>query len=410
MFEQHKEKKVAPTSERFHFASIRAASQDIRQLKESQSSMNAGIQNDLSIIQQLVTLIHSNYSISEDSFGGQKASEDIISVPLSLPKRTPSLSQEHQQLQQQILSRLSSPGSDPTSFFVMLQLQLEQTKVASRPLDDSQQNVFQQNEQGSTIFQLLSSLFKKQNHLQEQESISENHYALAQALSQLASTVGAQDPLLRDAENQVAQLPSFNGDTSDPVQNPIALSSQTNSNGTDPQSLLLALLTALPVPVTFHKSQDAESGTLPLSTANDCNRKLSDYQVLLRQQLEFFVAQRSDVDSSTQGRRKQVRLGQVGLRCRHCAHLPLKSRERGAVYYPAKLENVYQAAQNMASTHLMESCKNISAILRRNLQELRDRKHTAMGGKTQWAEACEEMGLYEVDEGGLRLSTASRSS
>jgi hypothetical protein len=58
----------------------------------------------------------------------------------------------------------------------------------------------------------------------------------------------------------------------------------------------------------------------------------------------------------------------------------------------------------------MDSCKNISAILRRNLQELRDRKHTAMGGKTQWAEACEEMGLYEVEEGGLRLSTAPSPS
>jgi hypothetical protein len=355
--EKHNEKKVAPTSDRFQFASIRAASQDIRQLKGTQSNMNASIQNDVSIIQQIVTLIISNHNTLEASFGGHKASEDIA-VPLSLETTTSSFSQE-QQLQEEILSRLSSSGSDPSCFVEMLQSQQEQTKAVSRPLNSQQQlqNLVQRNEQGHIVSQLMPFLAQQRKHLQGQESISENHsYASAQALLQLLyqfATTGVQDPVSRGLpNNQVAQLPSFAGCNSDPIQNSIASSSQTHSKGVDPQPLLLALLNALAATASSPKNQDAESGTSPLATANDSDCKLSDYQVLLRQQLEFFVAQRSDVDSSTQGRRKQVRLGQVGLRCRHCAHLPLKSRERGAVYYPAKLENVYQAAQNMVTIFL----------------------------------------------------------
>ena len=64
---------------------------------------------------------------------------------------------------------------------------------------------------------------------------------------------------------------------------------------------------------------------------------LSEYQLLVRQQLELFEASPQDVESNTQGRKKQVAVGQVGLRCRHCASYPLRARGRGAVYYPAKL-------------------------------------------------------------------------
>ena len=67
------------------------------------------------------------------------------------------------------------------------------------------------------------------------------------------------------------------------------------------------------------------------------NNMLSEYQLLVRQQLEIFEAGPEDVESNTQGRKKQVVVGQVGLRCRHCAPFPLRARGRGAVYYPAKL-------------------------------------------------------------------------
>jgi hypothetical protein len=126
---------------------------------------------------------------------------------------------------------------------------------------------------------------------------------------------------------------------------------------------------------------------------------LSDYQRLLRQQLELFGATRGDVESPTQGRKQPVRLGQVGLRCRHCARLPLRSRGRGAVYYPSRLAGLYQAAQNMALSHLQQACPMVPAAIREQLQALRKQKDQAHGGKQYWADGCRALGCIETEEG-----------
>jgi hypothetical protein len=81
----------------------------------------------------------------------------------------------------------------------------------------------------------------------------------------------------------------------------------------------------------------ARSNGIPLALSCD-EEQLSEYQILVRKQLEIFEATAEDVESNTQGRKKRVSLGQVGIRCLHCASYPLRQRGRGAVYYPAKLQ------------------------------------------------------------------------
>jgi hypothetical protein len=130
---------------------------------------------------------------------------------------------------------------------------------------------------------------------------------------------------------------------------------------------------------------------------------LSDYQILIRKQLEVFEAQQDDVESNTQGRKKLVTLGQVGLRCRHCACLPLRQRGKGAVYYPTKLQGIYQAAQNMANSHLSNSCQFIDDKVKAEMKTLRERRNTASGGKSYWADGARALGIYEAPDG-LRLS------
>ncbi len=65
---------------------------------------------------------------------------------------------------------------------------------------------------------------------------------------------------------------------------------------------------------------------------------LTEYQCLLRKQLEVFEAGPNDIRGSTQGRNVPISPGQVGLRCRHCANLPLAARTKGAVYYSQTIE------------------------------------------------------------------------
>eukprot|EP00547_Thalassionema_nitzschioides_P004995 CAMPEP_0194204462 /NCGR_PEP_ID=MMETSP0156-20130528/3977_1 /TAXON_ID=33649 /ORGANISM="Thalassionema nitzschioides, Strain L26-B" /LENGTH=687 /DNA_ID=CAMNT_0038930485 /DNA_START=53 /DNA_END=2116 /DNA_ORIENTATION=+ len=152
----------------------------------------------------------------------------------------------------------------------------------------------------------------------------------------------------------------------------------------------------------------SQTPAMSLSLACD-DEHLSEYQILVRKQLEVFEAQPEDVESNTQGRKKQVSLGQVGIRCKHCASLPLRQRGRGAVYYPAKLQGVYQAAQNMASSHLCESCQCIDNQLKQELKTLRERRDTASGGKQYWADGARALGLVEAEDG-LRITNSANAS
>jgi hypothetical protein len=52
--------------------------------------------------------------------------------------------------------------------------------------------------------------------------------------------------------------------------------------------------------------------------------QLTKFQVFLRLHIEAFAASPLD-----------VHLNQVGIRCRHCAHVPINERVRGAVYFPS---------------------------------------------------------------------------
>jgi hypothetical protein len=127
--------------------------------------------------------------------------------------------------------------------------------------------------------------------------------------------------------------------------------------------------------------------------------QLSEYQVTIRQHLEIFEAQKEDYESNIQGRKRQVIPGQAGIRCCHCSDLPLRHRGRGAVYYPLKLSGIYQAAQNMASSHLSDCCSQIPSDVKQKLRDLRHRRDMAIGGKKYWAEAGSASGLYETEEG-----------
>jgi hypothetical protein len=82
--------------------------------------------------------------------------------------------------------------------------------------------------------------------------------------------------------------------------------------------------------------------------------------------------------------------------------LPSEYRTRGAVYYPARKSGLYQAAQNLASIHLLATCESIPAATRERLKSLRDSKSPAGCGKRYWANGVAVLGVHE-DSDGLRF-------
>jgi hypothetical protein len=141
----------------------------------------------------------------------------------------------------------------------------------------------------------------------------------------------------------------------------------------------------------------------PLSLYMECDTdSLSEYQCLIRQQIELFEADQSEAASSVQGRNKQIVEGQVGIRCRHCAHLPSRQRQKGSMYFPTKLDRIYQAAQNLSTFHLCDNCKYVPDHVRKKILLLRERKSPAGGGKRYWGEGVRCLGVVE-DESGLHF-------
>jgi hypothetical protein len=125
--------------------------------------------------------------------------------------------------------------------------------------------------------------------------------------------------------------------------------------------------------------------------------RLSDYQILVRKQIQFFEAQQEDLDTTAQGRVRRITLGQVGIRCRHCIGILPRDRKRGAFYYPTRLEGVYQAAQNMAKIHLAHRCLHVLPDIRTELKGM-DRKSSTGGGKKYWGKTIGTLGIYEAEE------------
>lgn len=122
---------------------------------------------------------------------------------------------------------------------------------------------------------------------------------------------------------------------------------------------------------------------------------LTGYQCLLRKQLELFEAGPDEVRGSAQGRNTPISLGQVGIRCRHCASLPKAARNRGAVYYSKTIDGLYQVAQNMSKLHLCKTCHKIPEDTQRMLIKLQKVNNRASGGKEYWAEGLRVLGICE---------------
>eukprot|EP00567_Pseudictyota_dubia_P018014 CAMPEP_0197435350 /NCGR_PEP_ID=MMETSP1175-20131217/2962_1 /TAXON_ID=1003142 /ORGANISM="Triceratium dubium, Strain CCMP147" /LENGTH=734 /DNA_ID=CAMNT_0042964375 /DNA_START=1 /DNA_END=2205 /DNA_ORIENTATION=+ len=135
--------------------------------------------------------------------------------------------------------------------------------------------------------------------------------------------------------------------------------------------------------------------------------RTSSFQCLLRKQIEVFVADEELAKTTTRGRIKPIRAGQVGIRCRHCRGLPLGSAQQGAMYFPSSLVSMYQTGQKMSSAHFFSDkpCNKIPEDVliegKRFAHALKSRSIPRFfgGGKNYWAEAGKMLGLVDTEFG-----------
>jgi hypothetical protein len=85
---------------------------------------------------------------------------------------------------------------------------------------------------------------------------------------------------------------------------------------------------------------------------------LNPLHCFVRRHIEFFTADDNDITAPAPGRKTRVVLGQVGLRCIHCASLPPKDRVKRAVCYPAAVAGIYHSVSNMKFDHF-DKCRGL---------------------------------------------------
>jgi hypothetical protein len=159
-----------------------------------------------------------------------------------------------------------------------------------------------------------------------------------------------------------------------------------------------------------HHQDPLLSGRPPVSLHLDLDEQtLSDYQCLLRKHIELFETRPEDIQSGVQGRNTPIRVGQVGIRCRHCSSVcrsetglgsndtkfRVRRPSKGAIYYSRTLDGLYQVAQNLTKVHLCNSCPNIPSDVKARLSELQKVNKRTSGGKEYWVYGLKEFGVYE---------------
>jgi hypothetical protein len=142
---------------------------------------------------------------------------------------------------------------------------------------------------------------------------------------------------------------------------------------------------------------------LPMLIAHPEDKlKLPAHQVFLRHQIEVFRASADDISTHTRGRNKPIMMGQIGIRCRHCAHIPVGRRQKGSTYFPSTTLGLYQAAQNMSTTHLQDVlCSEMPARLRQQFVYLISTKVSSSSGAGRpfWVKSAKKLGLVDTDDG-----------
>jgi hypothetical protein len=190
---------------------------------------------------------------------------------------------------------------------------------------------------------------------------------------------------------------------------PLASSLSSASSAFNPSSTLPSVLSRGPEGSSQATAASSSTETslsassigrvIPLSLPTDKDY-VSEYQVLLREQIDLFEATEMDLTARAQGRNKPIQLNSVGIRCRHCASLHAGFRPRGAVYFPTKLIGLYHSSQNMAANHFSSgACTSTSSPAIQKLASLRDSRSIVYGRSSQryWEQAAEKLGVREVD-------------
>jgi hypothetical protein len=127
---------------------------------------------------------------------------------------------------------------------------------------------------------------------------------------------------------------------------------------------------------------------------------LSDRQCYVRAKfVQVFAATEADVASRHSKGAQKLTLGQVGIRCLHCAHLRPKDRAERAICYPSSISRIYQTVADMQRFHF-EQCREIPDEVRRIYKSLKTTRPRGVGSpQMYWIQSAKLLNLVDSEDG-----------
>jgi hypothetical protein len=112
--------------------------------------------------------------------------------------------------------------------------------------------------------------------------------------------------------------------TTDPQEEKLQQSSDRSNATTNATNAMTFLSSPMAANVVVTTTTTTTGRSYLLYTESD-ERNLSQYQCMARKQIEIFEATPDDANINAQGRNRPVLVGQVGIRCKHCAKTTTKT-------------------------------------------------------------------------------------
>lgn len=128
--------------------------------------------------------------------------------------------------------------------------------------------------------------------------------------------------------------------------------------------------------------------------------------------VEVFTATQDDVEKTpTKGKRRNVVVGQIGIRCPHCNKRvgtdsnDVEKRDfpnRGSVYFPNSINNVYNATMNLLQRHLF-FCPDMPNEVLKKYATLKKDDARSGTSKMYWVQSARSLGFVDTLNG-IKLS------
>lgn len=128
---------------------------------------------------------------------------------------------------------------------------------------------------------------------------------------------------------------------------------------------------------------------------------LSDNDCFVRNNIEVFTANQKDVERAAADRKYPIKLGQVGIRCVHCA-MASGGANSGAVSYPYSISGIYESVREFQRLHLV-NCQHIP-------QDVKVKSEKLVGASSSlssvlrryYVQAARALGLFDTQDDGVR--------